>query len=80
MHKECPVCGQLYEPEPGFIMAQCFYHIISVFLSGVVAVHVGFGMKCESCNWCYVGSCCVVLFFLIIAIFQIFMDKFIDKV
>ncbi|MCB9309194.1 MAG: DUF983 domain-containing protein [Lewinellaceae bacterium] len=48
MHKECPVCGQLYEPEPGFYYGAMFlsYIISGFFFSGVVAVcMLVFGMN-----------------------------------
>ena len=47
MHKECPVCGQLYEPELRFYYGAMFlsYIISGFFFSGVVAVHVGFRMN-----------------------------------
>ena len=33
MYKECPVCGQLYEPEPGFYYGAMF---LSYIMSGFV--------------------------------------------
>jgi uncharacterized protein (DUF983 family) len=44
MPEHCPVCGQAYEPEPGFYWGAMFvsygFSVVSFFLGGLIAYYV----------------------------------------
>ena len=67
MHRNCEVCNQRFEPEPGFYFGAMFIsYIISGFLFVGIALTLVFAF-----NWSFNAAMGLVLFIAIISFFKL---------